>query len=88
MSILRAVEQRITMVRSTNTGITAIITPLGEIMVNGGLFHRQLFVHDVPIGASFSVYRLIGDLLAWICLGLSGLILLPPRLYSKLPWLN
>lgn len=73
-SVFRAVENRISVVRATNTGISAFIAPNGDIKVlrdeRGrtrqvrGLLVRQVLLSEQP--ATF--YGRHGDLFAWGCL--------------------
>lgn len=46
---LRAVEQRIPVVQSANTGISGIILPSGEVMYRSNLNERIVFTFKVPI---------------------------------------
>jgi apolipoprotein N-acyltransferase len=49
MSVLRAVESRRAVVRAANTGISAFITPLGEVTGESGLFQPYGHAEDVPL---------------------------------------
>ncbi len=58
---LRAVEHRRYMVRSTNSGVSAIIDPVGRVMVHGKTFDAEALdavVHWLHDG---TVYEAIGD---------------------------
>jgi len=46
---LRAVEQRVPVVQSANTGISGIILPSGEVMYRSNLNERIVFTAEVPI---------------------------------------
>ena len=46
---LRAVEQRVPVVQSANTGISGIILPSGEVIYHSNLNERIIFTFEVPI---------------------------------------
>lgn len=49
ISILRAVENRRSVIRAANGGISCIIDPLGRIKIQSSLFTKTFLVGDVPI---------------------------------------
>lgn len=58
--------------RSTNTGISALIDPAGRIYQRRGQWTREILTGEVSLvrsGAS-PPYQALGDLLGWICLAL------------------
>ena len=76
----RAIENRVGVVRGTNSGISCLIDPAGRVqktlekngrvkMVEGSL------TGQVITGARDALYTRIGDLFAIVCLGLSTLLL-------------
>ena len=70
MATLRAVENRVYVVRVANTGISGVIDPAGRILVSSGLFTEEVLqarVHLAPV-RSGTFYTRYGDLFAWICL--------------------
>jgi apolipoprotein N-acyltransferase len=74
MSVFRAVENRRPLVRAANTGISAFISPIGEITQRSELFTEALLTREVTMGEpSLSFYTRYGDLPALILL-LAGLI--------------
>ncbi len=46
---LRAVEQRVPVIQSANTGISGIILPSGEIIYRSNLNERIVFTVEVPV---------------------------------------
>jgi apolipoprotein N-acyltransferase len=67
---LRAVEHRRYLVRSTNSGISAFIDPVGRVMLHTDPFQlesRDAIVHFMQ---SRTVYEAIGDIPWWIVSGL------------------
>ena len=75
MTVFRAVENRVPLVRSANTGITAIIDSRGHVRGMTGLFREALLSGEVRIGADKSFYTQHGDIFARGCLlGSAGLL--------------
>jgi apolipoprotein N-acyltransferase len=81
MSAMRAVENRVPMVRSTNTGISAVVDPVGRIRSRTPLFEQVFFVDSVALVHGGSIYTRIGDVFVYACvLGSLGLAYLRRRL--------
>lgn len=68
VSIPRAVETRRYLIRSTNTGVSAIITPLGEVRNRTEIFKKEVFTDQVALLYSNTLYMKTGDIFPWICL--------------------
>lgn len=67
MSRLRAIENRVPLLRAANTGISSIISDTGEIIASGGLFSEEVVTGSVPYGRfSQTFYNRFGDLFAII----------------------
>ena len=73
-SVFRAVENRVNVVRSANTGISCFISPCGEILSRvsddsgrdvllAGEKTQELEIVPMP-----SFYTTFGDIFAWLCL--------------------
>ncbi|MCC6620040.1 MAG: apolipoprotein N-acyltransferase [Deltaproteobacteria bacterium] len=62
LSIFRAVENRRMLVRSTNTGVSALIDPTGRIVAQTRIDHPEVVVRDVPFMQGTTVYAAVGDL--------------------------
>ncbi|RME67610.1 MAG: apolipoprotein N-acyltransferase, partial [Alphaproteobacteria bacterium] len=82
---LRAIEEGLPLVRSTNTGISAIIDPLGRAV--GRLPQNKTYVATAQLPAALphaTAYRLWRDwsFLAML-LGLTGLFFLNPLMVKK-----
>jgi apolipoprotein N-acyltransferase len=62
-------------VRSTNTGISAFVDPVGRIVTRSGVWTRETLVDRVAMMQGSTVYALAGDWLGWICglLSLAGI---------------
>jgi apolipoprotein N-acyltransferase len=62
---LRAVENGVAIVRAANTGVSALVSPRGEIGPTLGLFRRGVLSVDVPLSRSQTFYTRYGDLFAY-----------------------
>lgn len=75
MYSLRAVENRVPVVRAANTGISAFIDERGVITSSTGIFERSYLKASVYVSGSKSFYTRFGDLFAYIC-AIATLVLL------------
>lgn len=67
MTVFRAVENRVPLVRSANTGITAFIDSRGHIQGMTRLFREALLSGSVRVGTARTFYTAYGDAFAWFC---------------------
>ena len=79
--VFRAVETRRSLIRATNTGISAFILPSGKIENATGLFENAVRVQSVACLKTKTVYVHIGDAFAMSCL--AGVLAL-----GLVPWLR
>jgi len=76
MVVLRAVENRVPIVRAANTGISAVIDPNGRLVQQTDLFVRTWIKERIiPATSPETFYTRFGDLFAYSCLLLSALAL-------------
>ena len=83
MAALRSVETKVPMIRVANTGISAIITPTGDITARTPLFKRGTEIEDVAWRPMRTVYTIVGDLFAEICLALAAIGMVLGRLRPR-----
>jgi apolipoprotein N-acyltransferase len=74
IAVLRAVENRRSVVRSANTGISGFIDPVGRVIEETKLFKTAAITRPVPTLKNISFYTRYGDILGVaalvaICLG-------------------
>jgi apolipoprotein N-acyltransferase len=85
-SILRAVETRRALFRSTNSGISCLVRPDGRAPRGADRVERGgrdravagILVAEIPLHGDWTLYRLWGDAWGWLC-GLASLVLLVRR---------
>ena len=76
MAGMRSVENRVWLVRSANTGISAAFDPTGRMVSRIPLDQEGVCTVNFPRTASAgSFYTRFGDLFAWFCIAVSLLIL-------------
>ena len=75
MTRFRAIENRIWIARAANTGISALISPAGNVTLAGPIFKPLQLSGMVGLGAKTTFYTRFGDVFAYICLLLSGIFL-------------
>ena len=69
---LRAVENRVAIVRAANTGISGFVGPDGRVGRTLLLFERGVLSGPVPLRSRTTLYTRFGDWLVYVCLGLSA----------------
>ncbi len=75
IATFRAIENRVFIARSANTGISAFIDPVGRIVKQGGLFTEEAFNGTIHLSQRKTFYTLYGDVFAWCCSACSILLL-------------
>jgi apolipoprotein N-acyltransferase len=68
LSKYRAIEHRRYLVRSTNSGVSAVIDPLGRVVMRSGLLTRENLRADVRMLDEDTVYTTLGDWPGWLSL--------------------
>jgi apolipoprotein N-acyltransferase len=76
MTVFRAVENRVPLVRAANTGISAVIDSKGHIRGMTHLFEEATLGAQVRRGEGGTFYSRHGDLFALVCLGACGVLAL------------
>lgn len=74
MTVFRAVENRVPLVRAANSGISSVIDSKGHIRGMTPLFEEATLSAEVRQGSGSTFYNRHGDLFALLCLG-AGILL-------------
>ncbi|WP_167527761.1 apolipoprotein N-acyltransferase [Desulfosarcina alkanivorans] len=74
MAVFRAVENRRSLVRCANTGISGFVDPAGRIIARTDLFEDAVVDRPVPVLSEASMYTRMGDLLPMACLMVLGVL--------------
>lgn len=73
LSKLRAIEQRRFFVRSTNSGVSAIVDPVGRVVAHTETFKQQTIAAPIAWLHGGTVFRALGELPWWlatlVCVG-------------------
>lgn len=76
MAALRAVENRVPVIRAANTGISGFINAKGMIQGKSDIFVRTILAEDITVGIfKGSFYSKYGDLFAFFCIISSVLLI-------------
>lgn len=73
MAVFRAVENRRSVIRAANTGISGFVDPAGRIMGTTELFKDAVMTRPTPFLRDTSFYSRQGDLPAIICLAICAM---------------
>jgi apolipoprotein N-acyltransferase len=65
---LRAVEEGRYLVRSANTGVSAVVDPYGRVVAQSSLFRPAVLVAQVRTLEGLTLYARVGDLVAYLAL--------------------
>jgi apolipoprotein N-acyltransferase len=68
MTVFRAVENRRSLARAANTGISGFIDPTGRVLASTALLEEAAVTRSVPLLKEKSIYTRTGDLFAGGCM--------------------
>ncbi len=68
LASFRSIEHRRALVRSTNTGISAVVDPAGRISLRTAQWKKAFLSGKVPLMQGRTVYGMAGDWIGWVCL--------------------
>jgi apolipoprotein N-acyltransferase len=86
MAAFRAVEQGHSIIRSTRFGLSAAITPYGEMVAQMSSFDRnnKIMIAELPVKGVTTVYSVIGDAFIYLCMGfILAFLLINNRISSE-----
>jgi apolipoprotein N-acyltransferase len=67
LASFRSIEHRRSLVRATNTGISAFVDPVGRLAKRSGLWTKETLVDQVPMMSGRTIYAVLGDWIGWVC---------------------
>lgn len=67
-AVLRAIENRVSIARSANTGISMFIDPIGKKHEIAGLQKQAEIIYDLPVTQNLTFYSRHGEWLGILCL--------------------
>jgi len=67
MAVFRAVENRRSLVRAANTGISGFVDPVGRVLAQSALFTDAVLTGNIAIYPLTSLYTRYGDVFAIVC---------------------
>lgn len=67
LASFRAIEHRRPLVRATNTGVSAIIDPVGRLNNSSMQWTKETLVGQIPMMHGRTVYAILGDWIGWLC---------------------
>jgi apolipoprotein N-acyltransferase len=67
LAVFRAVENRVPLVRSTNTGVSCFVDPAGRILSETGLTGAETLMENMPMMEGGTPYRILADWPAYLC---------------------
>jgi apolipoprotein N-acyltransferase len=73
LASFRSIEHRRSLVRSTNTGISAVVDPVGRIDHRTAQWTKASLTSRIPLMQGRTVYAVAGDWIGWMCAFLSVL---------------
>lgn len=77
MARVRSIENGVSLVRPTSDGLTLVTDPQGRTLAQMNHFaaNEHLLIAPVPTSGTVTIYAMVGDAFAWLCvLGFVGLL--------------
>ncbi len=72
MALMRSIENRRSLARSANSGISMLVDPFGRVIARTDIFTETYLVADLPVGGERTFYTRVGDYPGWLALAFSG----------------
>ena len=88
MVVFRSVENHLAFARAANTGISGFVDPFGHIVSATPIFTEQALMGTIPIRHTRTFYSYYGDVFAYACVIICGLLLLFGSFRTKEPALT
>lgn len=75
MAPMRAIENRRSLARSANSGVSLVCDPYGRVLQRLPIFERGYLVEDLPVVTELTLYARHGDVIPWAVTAVAGLAL-------------
>jgi apolipoprotein N-acyltransferase len=75
MAVMRAIENRRSLARSANSGVSMLIDPYGRVMARTAIFEEGFLVERLPVVSERTFYTTYGDVFPWGAMLAGGLML-------------
>lgn len=76
IAIFRAIENRTSIARCANTGVSMVIDPYGRVSNKTPIYVRKGVLADLPLEKQITFYDRRGEWLSWTCVVVAGLFLM------------
>jgi apolipoprotein N-acyltransferase len=83
MAVMRSIENRRSLARSANSGVSLFVDPYGRILAKTEIFTRTSLVLDLPLVEETTFYTRQGDVFAWSVLALAALLVIGSALRRR-----
>ncbi len=85
LAMMRTVEHRKWLIRSTNTGVSAFVDPNGRMVKHTSIYEPEILRQSVAMmPPTRTIYSYLGDFIGWIAVIWSGLLCWARRRENKL----
>ena len=84
MAAFRAVENRVFIVRSANTGVSAFINTAGKIVAKTDIFSQEVITGRIALTKKrMTFYTVYGDIFAYLCAGILLILILTMKFQGR-----
>lgn len=75
MAVMRSVENRRSLARSANSGVSMMVEPHGRVLSRLPIFEEGVLVEDLPLVSGTTFYSVRGDVFPWAVTALAFLMM-------------